>query len=183
MEYLFNLLINISNLIYWILNIFPDPIKWTIFILINMFSIYLLRYRAGNFIGYAIKTFLILLLLFLYLGFYNNEVIVNNLSLYTWFINIPDRFILYLNEHPILFIVSLIIIFIIVQEMFFNGKLVCDHEWYYHDSELVGVINKKVIRHHKCTKCGRIEQCNDDDEKPYLGGSHDGDPICSKCGS
>ena len=59
----------------------------------------------------------------------------------------------------------------------------CDHEWHFSHVEFEGFWRDKRQNYHKCSKCGKTEKCNEYGENPYVGGSHDGDRFCTKCGS
>ena len=67
------------------------------------------------------------------------------------------------------------------------GFFGCDHEWDYHTNRTVwgwaligGSYIKAIISQHKCTKCGKVEDCDENGEKIYC--SLDADMYhCSKC--
>lgn len=59
------------------------------------------------------------------------------------------------------------------------GWFSCDHEWEWHNPR--HTLFGNPVNRHKCTKCGKVEDCN----KNGTNHDSDGGPMfaCTKCGN
>ena len=56
----------------------------------------------------------------------------------------------------------------------------CKHIWVFDRTEQKGFAGwKKLVDYHKCEKCGKREECNEDKWTNLYGGAN----VCSKCHS
>ena len=77
---------------------------------------------------------------------------------------------------------ELLIIGLIIWGIFaLYSKSGCVHDYHWHTARGgLGFWGDKVKDYHKCSKCGKIEECNRDGR--ISGNSqHAGDPCCTKC--
>lgn len=72
----------------------------------------------------------------------------------------------------------IIIVVIVIIANFFKS---CDHDWQVTHSRRGGLWGDIMISQHKCSKCGKIEDCDDNGEDHGIHTQHANDPSCSKC--
>ncbi len=79
----------IANVMYLILNIFPDFFKWGMILFLTL-GIFLIRKNSmDSFENFLLYIFGICMTLFLWIGYLNIEVFGKNISIFNWFISIP----------------------------------------------------------------------------------------------